>query len=151
MAKIGRNEPCPCGSGKKYKQCCLVSDEQTARAAVAASQAAQAGHRRPKAVCNHCEHELDDAAFAVIALIEQNRLDEAEQAAIALRDKHPTMYDGYDCLAMVHHAKGEIAEAIACYRQVIALSLESPELYDPGFADYYREIIDDFERSAANR
>ncbi len=23
MAKIGRNEPCPCGSGRKYKQCCL--------------------------------------------------------------------------------------------------------------------------------
>ncbi|UOQ45536.1 SEC-C domain-containing protein [Halobacillus salinarum] len=22
MAKIGRNDPCPCGSGKKYKQCC---------------------------------------------------------------------------------------------------------------------------------
>jgi uncharacterized protein YecA (UPF0149 family) len=21
-SKIGRNEPCPCGSGKKYKQCC---------------------------------------------------------------------------------------------------------------------------------
>jgi preprotein translocase subunit SecA len=20
--KIARNEPCPCGSGKKYKQCC---------------------------------------------------------------------------------------------------------------------------------
>lgn len=20
--KIGRNEPCPCGSGKKYKKCC---------------------------------------------------------------------------------------------------------------------------------
>lgn len=23
MAKIGRNQPCPCGSGKKYKKCCL--------------------------------------------------------------------------------------------------------------------------------
>lgn len=23
MAKIGRNEPCPCGSGKKFKKCCL--------------------------------------------------------------------------------------------------------------------------------
>jgi hypothetical protein len=23
MRKIGRNEPCPCGSGKKYKHCCL--------------------------------------------------------------------------------------------------------------------------------
>jgi len=21
VAKIGRNEPCPCGSGKKYKEC----------------------------------------------------------------------------------------------------------------------------------
>jgi uncharacterized protein YecA (UPF0149 family) len=21
--KIGRNQPCPCGSGKKYKKCCL--------------------------------------------------------------------------------------------------------------------------------
>lgn len=26
--KIGRNEPCPCGSGKKYKKCCLNIDEQ---------------------------------------------------------------------------------------------------------------------------
>ncbi len=22
-AKVGRNDPCPCGSGKKYKHCCL--------------------------------------------------------------------------------------------------------------------------------
>ena len=22
MARIGRNQPCPCGSGKKYKKCC---------------------------------------------------------------------------------------------------------------------------------
>ncbi len=25
--KIGRNEPCPCGSGKKYKQCCLKNNK----------------------------------------------------------------------------------------------------------------------------
>jgi preprotein translocase subunit SecA len=24
--KIGRNEPCPCGSGKKYKKCCLLKE-----------------------------------------------------------------------------------------------------------------------------
>jgi SEC-C motif-containing protein len=23
--KVGRNDPCPCGSGKKYKHCCLAS------------------------------------------------------------------------------------------------------------------------------
>ena len=22
VAKVGRNEPCPCGSGKKYRNCC---------------------------------------------------------------------------------------------------------------------------------
>jgi uncharacterized protein len=27
-AKVGRNEPCPCGSGKKYKRCCGASDRQ---------------------------------------------------------------------------------------------------------------------------
>ena len=27
--KIGRNDPCPCGSGKKYKHCCLRKAEAT--------------------------------------------------------------------------------------------------------------------------
>jgi uncharacterized protein YecA (UPF0149 family) len=29
--KVGRNDPCPCGSGKKYKQCHMRSDRQAAR------------------------------------------------------------------------------------------------------------------------
>lgn len=27
MAKIGRNDPCPCGSGKKHKNCCLTAEQ----------------------------------------------------------------------------------------------------------------------------
>ena len=27
MPKIGRNAPCPCGSGKKYKKCCMDKDK----------------------------------------------------------------------------------------------------------------------------
>ena len=26
-ARIGRNDPCPCGRGRKYKRCCLARDE----------------------------------------------------------------------------------------------------------------------------
>jgi preprotein translocase subunit SecA len=26
--KVGRNDPCPCGSGKKYKRCCLLKETQ---------------------------------------------------------------------------------------------------------------------------
>jgi SEC-C motif len=29
--KPGRNDPCPCGSGKKYKRCCLQTEEAAAR------------------------------------------------------------------------------------------------------------------------
>ncbi|MDI7259659.1 MAG: preprotein translocase subunit SecA [Thermodesulfobacteriota bacterium] len=28
--KVGRNDPCPCGSGKKYKRCCLPKEEARA-------------------------------------------------------------------------------------------------------------------------
>jgi hypothetical protein len=31
MPKIGRNSLCPCGSGLKYKHCCLPKDEERAR------------------------------------------------------------------------------------------------------------------------
>ena len=24
LKKVGRNDPCPCGSGKKFKKCCLM-------------------------------------------------------------------------------------------------------------------------------
>lgn len=30
MVKIGRNEQCPCNSGKKYKKCCLAKNESEA-------------------------------------------------------------------------------------------------------------------------
>jgi hypothetical protein len=33
MTKTGRNDPCPCGSGKKYKRCCCQKDEAAASAA----------------------------------------------------------------------------------------------------------------------
>jgi|LakMenE01Jun11ns_1017448.scaffolds.fasta_scaffold9867676_3 uncharacterized protein len=29
--KIGRNDPCPCGSGKKYKNCCLPKDKPSGK------------------------------------------------------------------------------------------------------------------------
>lgn len=31
MAKIGRNSPCPCGSGKKYKRCCQQKETDMSR------------------------------------------------------------------------------------------------------------------------
>ena len=47
-AKVGRNDPCPCGSGKKYKNCCLrqgLSPEEAAAQAKSAAKAATAPGR----------------------------------------------------------------------------------------------------------
>jgi len=40
--KINRNDPCPCGSGNKYKKCCWEKDEKAKREQRAASPAAGA-------------------------------------------------------------------------------------------------------------
>ncbi|MBC7255223.1 MAG: preprotein translocase subunit SecA [Chloroflexi bacterium] len=48
-AKVGRNDPCPCGSGKKYKNCCLrkgLSPEEAAAQRGMQGQSAPA--RRPE-------------------------------------------------------------------------------------------------------
>lgn len=31
MSQVGRNDPCPCGSGMKYKKCCLDKDQEFSR------------------------------------------------------------------------------------------------------------------------
>lgn len=40
VKSVGRNDPCRCGSGKKYKLCCLDKDEKAAREARAKAAAA---------------------------------------------------------------------------------------------------------------
>ncbi|MCY4121295.1 MAG: SEC-C metal-binding domain-containing protein [Acidobacteria bacterium] len=30
-AKAGRNDPCPCGSGRKYKQCCALKQDSRSK------------------------------------------------------------------------------------------------------------------------
>lgn len=39
MTELGRNEPCRCGSGRKYKKCCLEKDDAEARQAHAVAEA----------------------------------------------------------------------------------------------------------------
>ncbi|MDX8404585.1 MAG: SEC-C domain-containing protein [Mariprofundus sp.] len=39
--KVQRNEPCPCGSGKKYKKCCMVSERDQMTASVGRREGVQ--------------------------------------------------------------------------------------------------------------
>jgi len=47
--KIGRNELCPCGSGKKYKKCCLRKNKQLSSSALPFNEATDFPHIIPTA------------------------------------------------------------------------------------------------------
>lgn len=63
--RAGRNDPCPCGSGKKYKKCHLASDERAA-----AGRAAPHGHAVPD---TDALHDLDRKLVADLVVYAQSR------------------------------------------------------------------------------
>lgn len=163
MPKTGRNDPCPCGSGKKYKHCCLEKDWATElapasaqRVALQAQKANQAAQRKDyqaellesQAALQEAQ-ALDAASNAVVDLVHAGRLDEAEQAARELLVRYPEVHDGYDRLGMVHEARGQFREAADCYRKVIEFTRANPEDYDAGFVDSFLELIVKLEASVA--
>jgi tetratricopeptide (TPR) repeat protein len=149
MAKIGRNDLCPCGSGKKYKRCCMARDEAVAReefATAAASQAAAAAAQHDPHLCDDCNEQLDVAANAALALIDAGKYDAAERAAHDVLARFPAVHDGHECLGRLHQAKGDNQQAAECYRKVIAFARAEPHFYDPHFIDHFQNLIDRLER-----
>ncbi|HET9645177.1 MAG TPA: SEC-C metal-binding domain-containing protein [Burkholderiaceae bacterium] len=112
MPKTGRNDSCPCGSGKKYKHCCLEKDRAAELApAIAQRVALQAQKANQVALRKDYQEELlesqatlqeaqalDAASNVVVDLVHAGRLDEAEQAARELLVRYPEVHDGYDRL-----------------------------------------------------
>jgi hypothetical protein len=74
MAKPGRNSPCPCGSGKKYKVCCLVKDEARERVKGAPDRAAE---KALSWLLKHHGEQVHDAIENVYcAVLEDAQLEE---------------------------------------------------------------------------
>ena len=155
MTKISRNAPCPCGSGKKYKRCCMAQDqakEQLALAAKGAQLQAQAAQHSARlgdvkaALFQGLQDlqepdELDNDSNAVIDLIKAGQLDEAERAARELLVRYPEVHDGHDRLGMVYEARGMPREAAQCYRQVVEFMHANADNYDPESLQVFCELI----------
>ena len=169
MAKPGRNDPCPCGSGNKYKKCCLAKHEAASKAQLGSTKTgeelAEAGARRAVRAASHLpgihelktaiaarlgmsEHDLQrydelmDASNAVVDLVRSARLDEAEAAARDLLARFPDEPDGWDRLGMVYEARGENQKAADCYRKVLGVIRRRPDDYDPAFEQKFVTLVD---------
>jgi tetratricopeptide (TPR) repeat protein len=140
MSQIGRNEPCPCGSGRKYKRCCLPTHQ-----AAAAERAAAERRAPPPTVA--WEDEFDGASNRVVDLVHAGQLDEAEQAARDLLARYPDVHDGFERLAMVAEARGDRKQAAEYYRRALAVMQENAEDYDPELIDWMREKAESMEQN----
>lgn len=96
MKKPGRNETCPCGSGKKYKKCCLHAP-------------------KPNVGGTFIYTDLDDLSNQIPELIRMEKYDEAEEVCRKLRNEYPEQIDGLHRSAELFEAMGNYEKAAAFY------------------------------------
>jgi len=147
MAKISRNAPCPCGSGKKYKRCCLPNEVAMVSPVIAAPSST---HPVVYGLVEE-ETDLDDLSNSVVDLINENRLDEAEEACMQLLREFPECVDGIERLVAVHQAKGNFARAADYAQQTIAFMREREDDFDPELITDFEKQEEDLKRRAADQ
>jgi len=111
MEKIGRNDPCVCGSGKKYKACCGKQGE-------AIAQSRGAGRASLPAVFQ--------------SALEHHRAGRIAQAAAAYQEIisiNPRHGEAQHLLGTILHDQGQLDAAIACYRIAAQTQPGSAEVF----------------------
>ena len=123
MGKIGRNDSCPCGSGKKYKKCCLNRSQNVSEA-------------RPDDYADIIA--LDELSNSINSLLEKNDFEKALAACRQLLKKYPEQIDGIFRFAQVYEAIGERVKAAEYYRKSAEFAAIN-EGFDQDSVDMYLE------------
>jgi TolA-binding protein len=157
------NDRCHCGSGQKYKRCCLEQDQRADSAALAQAAAdrlaATSHHHHAHGQCDFCgdtfgdddeSDELTSASNAIVDMVHDGKLDEAEQAARDFLVRFPEVHDGYDRLGMVYEARGDHKQAAHYYRQVIDFVRAHPDQYEPEFETTFLRLIEELDPTPAD-
>lgn len=108
MKKIGRNDLCPCGSGRKYKVCCLSKD--SAQAANLLSSKASIPERLKTAIDAH----------------QNGRLSQAETIYQEILEIEANHADALHLLGVIHYQRGSLALAVDLIKKAIAAKPSSP-------------------------
>lgn len=108
MKKIGRNDPCTCGSGKKYKQCCMQQDQKTGDADI--------GTGSPGS---------DQLQSALEHLVE-GRLEQAQSLYRQVLVVAPGNADALHYSGLIAHMQGDSQTAIELIGRAIAVTPQDP-------------------------
>ncbi len=118
MKKIGRNAHCPCGSGKKYKKCCLNAS-------------------KPSAGSTFVYTDLDDLSNQVPELIKQKKYAEAEEVCQKLLEQFPDQIDGLHRSAELFEAMADYEKAITFYNQTANFA-EQADGFEQKTVEYFK-------------
>ena len=101
VKKIGRNVPCPCGSGKKYKKCCLLSEK-----------------KEQSLVSTQMIQDLQNA----IEHHQAGRLSEAQAIYKKILDLMPDNADALHYSGLIYYQTGDSETAITLISRSIAIN-----------------------------
>jgi tetratricopeptide (TPR) repeat protein len=141
MSKPGRNDPCPCGSGKKYKKCCLPLEE-AARAVVSQGEEPFITELRP---------DLDEAVDRALQRLEQGEGKRVESEITELLEQNPD-YHLTNYAMGVYQAMVEKAPEVAVlfFEKAVAILPPFPEAHF-NLANAARQALDIPKAVAAYR
>jgi len=113
LKKTGRNDPCPCGSGKKYKQCCYSKGTTEAD--------------------NTSEHvSVADALKVAMQHHQSGRLQQADAIYQQILQVEPNNPDALHLLGLLAREAGEIELAIELIGKAITVKPSAPMFYNLG-------------------
>jgi tetratricopeptide (TPR) repeat protein len=124
MNKPGRNDPCPCGSGKKYKKCCLPGDEAARPRTVAAAE------DREEPFVAELRPDVDAAVDRVLERMELGAGRAVEAEVKALLEKYPRYHlTSYAMGAYIATVKKDPIGAIPFFEKAVQIFPPFPEAH----------------------
>ncbi len=115
VRKVSRNDPCPCGSGKKYKQCCQLREEVQAKAQPVDLSI-------PQAIQTALEHH------------QAGRLHEAEAIYRQVLQAAPDHPDALHFLGAIAYHQGKNESAVELISKAISVNPSRSMYYNLGNA-----------------
>lgn len=115
MNKIGRNDPCSCGSGKKYKHCCYPKN---AGGPVPTPQ--------KQATETIDSFQMQKLSFA-FANLNSGRIKDAINLCNSVLSKNPGNHIALNLLGIIYHHSGDNAAAIRCLTQSLKIKPDYPD------------------------
>jgi len=128
LSKVGRNDPCPCGSGKKYKKCCMIKDQERSIDASSDAEAetslapgpAQRSQSGPRAA------EVENLFRRACNHLDRNEFDRAARAFRSVLRLDPRHYEALTGLGRCLAEMGMRDEARKCFEKALEVN--------PGYA-----------------